>query len=122
MPKLLSDKWWDRLQRLWHAYENSELGGLPNETVPVAQQADGIVALTPAGGIAGRSTLTITGVQCNLYRIDPTGDPTSGTLTLEATGETAWVYNTLNTAVTGGVYVDTALLKAGVRRVIAEDC
>jgi hypothetical protein len=89
-------------------------------------EADGLMVLTPAGGIEDRDCLDVFSACCCVYHTVPNSD---GTATMEpvycSDTITPWkirVYNIANGAVSGDDFVLTDLLKNGLRVVTVESC
>lgn len=85
--------------------------------------ADGLVVMTPESGIAARSGTALSKAACAVWT-EVQGSMTLTAVSCDDSG-TPWkinVYNVVDTAVGGSLYVVTDLLKSGTRYVLVEPC
>lgn len=85
----------------------------------MAQAPDDLVARTPAGGIAGRTSSGLACELCDMYAVSGNIGDTAQLVDLE---RQEYVYNVSSTAVAESIYVATARFKSGHRYVIVESC
>lgn len=111
----------EALREVVRNYRARREGPIPEEVHPLPGKArGGVFAWVPAGGIAARSGVTLTGVLCQLYQEVWT---TQTTRTLEIiTGYSEYVFNPAGGSVGELQFVYTDLSRHGNRIVIVESC
>ena len=102
-------------------------GNLRDDEDEPTRAPDDVIVMTPEDGIPARDGVTCYGELCDTYRITDS-DPSDDEITLEAIEDgngdplQVKVFNLVDSAIAGEVYVVTSLLKSGHRYVVVEPC